>query len=170
MFGMGFTEILFIAVIAIIFLGPDKLPEAMVQIAKFFNSFKKTVSEAKSTFENEIHMNELREEALSYKRTIDSDISGFKNSLSNPIDDLNEALADLDEKKSDEKQLDNAYKHSQKPPQIAETATEKVPDKKTSDKETPDKETSDTKTSKRVTAKKKTNPKKKKKTAPKGDA
>jgi len=101
MFGMGFTEILFIAVIAIIFLGPDKLPETMVQIAKFFNSFKKTVTEAKATFENEIHMNELREEALSYKRTINNDISGFKNSLSNPIDDLNEALADLEEKRSD---------------------------------------------------------------------
>jgi len=154
MFGMGFTEILFIAVIAIIFLGPDKLPEAMVQIAKFFNSFKKTVSEAKSTFENEIHMNELREEALSYKRTIDNDISGFKNSLSNPIDDLNEALADLDEKK-----LDKDYRHSQKSPQITETATKKVPDR----------EISDTKTSKQITAKKKTKPKKKKKAAPESD-
>jgi len=108
MFGMGFTEILFIAVIAIIFLGPDKLPEAMVQIAKFFNSFKKTVSEAKSSFEQEIHINELKEEALSYKRTLDSDISGFKNSLSNPIDDLNEALAGIEEGKAD-----NSYKNSQ---------------------------------------------------------
>lgn len=112
MFGMGFTEILFIAVIAIIFLGPDRLPEAMVQIAKFFNSFKKTVSDAKSTFEQEIHINELKEEALSYKRTLDSDISGFKNSLSNPIDDLNEALADLDEQKS----TTADYKNSQQKP------------------------------------------------------
>jgi sec-independent protein translocase protein TatB len=154
MFGMGFTEILFIAVIAIIFLGPDKLPEAMVQIAKFFNSFKKSVSEAKSTFENEIHMNELREEALSYKRTIDSDISGFKNSLSNPIDDLNEALADLDEKKSEEKRREKEYTHSQKPPQIEEVATEKASDKETA---------------KQVTTKKKSKTKKKKKSAPKGD-
>lgn len=35
MFGMGFTEILIIAIIAILFLGPDKLPSAMVEIAKF---------------------------------------------------------------------------------------------------------------------------------------
>ncbi len=97
MFGLGFTEILFIAVIAIIFLGPDKLPEAMVQIAKLFNSFKKTVNDAKASFENEIHINELKEEALSYKRALDNDISGFKNSLSNPLDDLNEALSDLDD-------------------------------------------------------------------------
>jgi len=131
MFGMGFTEILFIAVIAIIFLGPDKLPEAMIQIAKFFNSFKKTVSEAKSTFENEIHMKELKEEALSYKRTIDSDISGFKNSLSNPIDDLNEALADLEEKKSNDD-----YKTSQKPAVIPENNSKKTPEQSTAKKKT----------------------------------
>ena len=125
MFGMGFTEILFIAVIAIIFLGPDKLPEAMVQIAKFFNSFKKTVSEAKSTFEQEIHINELKEEALSYKRTLDSDISGFKNSLSNPIDDLNEALSDLEEKKADE-----SYKQSQTQPEAIEEKPKKPASKK----------------------------------------
>jgi sec-independent protein translocase protein TatB len=127
MFGMGFTEILFIAVIAILFLGPDKLPEAMVQIAKFFNSFKKTVTEAKSSFENEIHMNELREEALSYKRTIDSDISGFKNSLSNPMDDLNEALADLEEKKSD----NSDSKTSQQTLPEASTSTPEKPKPKT---------------------------------------
>jgi len=125
MFGMGFTEILFIAVIAIIFLGPDKLPETMVQIAKFFNSFKKTVSEAKSSFEQEIHINELKEEALSYKRTLDSDISGFKNSLSSPIDDLNEALADLEEKK-----INKDYKNSQTLPEETAEKTEKKPAKK----------------------------------------
>lgn len=127
MFGMGFTEILFVAVIAIIFLGPDKLPEAMVQIAKFFNSFKKTVSDAKSTFEQEIHINELKEEALSYKRTLDSDISGFKNALSNPIDDLNEALSDLEEKKTDD-----SYKRNQ----IQAEVTEKKPKESTEKKKT----------------------------------
>lgn len=100
MFGLGFTEILFIAIIAIIFLGPDKLPEAMVQIAKFMNSFRKTVSDAKSSFESEINMNELKEQANTYRDTITgvtNDISGFKNSLSNPVDDLNNALKGLDD-------------------------------------------------------------------------
>jgi len=138
MFGMGFTEILFVAVIAIIFLGPDKLPEAMVQIAKFFNSFKKTVSEAKSTFEQEIHINELKEEALSYKRTLDSDISGFKNSLSSPIDDLNEALSGLEEKKVDE-----SYKRSQIQPEEIEKKPENTTGKKKSKSKKKKKDTSE---------------------------
>ena len=36
MFGMSLPEIIVIAVIAVLFLGPDKLPSAMVEIAKFF--------------------------------------------------------------------------------------------------------------------------------------
>jgi len=68
MFGMGFAEILIIGVIAILFLGPDKLPETMVQIAKFFKSVKTTVASAKNSIEEELHLQEIKEEANSYKR------------------------------------------------------------------------------------------------------
>jgi len=95
MFGMGFTEIMLIAIVAILFLGPDKLPEAMVQIGKFINSFRKTINEAKSSFEEELHIRELREEALNYRKTIQEtadDISGFKNAVPNPAKELENAL------------------------------------------------------------------------------
>ncbi len=95
MFGMGFTEILMIAVVAILFLGPDKLPDAMVQIAKFINSFRKTINEAKNTFEEEINIKELREEALSYRHTLaeaGKDISGFKHSLDHSAEEVKEAF------------------------------------------------------------------------------
>ena len=68
MFGMGFTEILIIGVIAILFLGPDKLPETMIQIAKFFKSVKTTVASAKDSIEEELHLQEIKEEANSYKQ------------------------------------------------------------------------------------------------------
>ena len=95
MFGMGFSEILMIAVVAILFLGPDKLPDAMVQIAKFINSFRKTVNEARSTFEEELHLKELKEEALGYRRSLEetaSDIRGFKHAVPDPTRELEEAL------------------------------------------------------------------------------
>ena len=47
MFGMSFSEILVIAIIAVLVLGPDKLPSAMVQIAKFLKMFKKGINDAK---------------------------------------------------------------------------------------------------------------------------
>ncbi len=98
MFGMGFTEILFIAVIAVLFLGPEKLPDAMVQIAKLFKSVRGTINEAKSSFEDEIHIKELREEALGYRKKIEqasSDISGFKNAIPNPAAELQDAITSI---------------------------------------------------------------------------
>jgi len=70
MFGMGFSEILIIIVIAILFLGPDKLPTAMVDIAKFFRDMKRTVSDVKNTIEEEIHVSEIKQEALAYKEEL----------------------------------------------------------------------------------------------------
>ena len=70
MFGLGFTEILIIAVIAVLFLGPDKLPSAMVDIAKFFRQMKKTVSSVKDSLEEEMNVSEIKQEALAYKKEL----------------------------------------------------------------------------------------------------
>jgi sec-independent protein translocase protein TatB len=70
MFGMGFTEILVIAVIAILFLGPDKLPSTMVQIAKFFKSTKEVIGNMKDSFEEEMNVKSMKEEALAYKKEL----------------------------------------------------------------------------------------------------
>jgi len=97
MFGMGIGEILLIAIVAVLFLGPDKLPGTMVDIAKFFRSVKGTVNSAKATLEEEMKFSEMKREALSYKdelmgasaeleritdmTEINSEISGLKNDV-----------------------------------------------------------------------------------------
>jgi sec-independent protein translocase protein TatB len=70
MFGMGFSEILIIAVIAILFLGPDKLPSTMVEIAKFFRTVKNTVGSVKQSIEEEMHVADIKQEALAYKQEL----------------------------------------------------------------------------------------------------
>ncbi len=93
MFGMGFTEIMIIAVIAVIFLGPDKLPEAMINIAKFFRSFKNTLSDAKNSIEQEMNISDLKKEALSYKNQITeatSEIDRIKDMANLDLPDLDD--------------------------------------------------------------------------------
>jgi sec-independent protein translocase protein TatB len=72
MFGMGFTEILIIMVIAILFLGPDKLPGAMVDIAKFFKNAKNTLSSVKDSLEHEMEASGIKAEALAYKKELEN--------------------------------------------------------------------------------------------------
>ena len=95
MFGIGFTELLLIAIIAILFLGPDKLPEAMIQIAKFIKGVKKTVGEAKASLEEEMRIADLKEEALNYKKQLDEATSELRNFKNIELDDLDDELHDI---------------------------------------------------------------------------
>ncbi len=97
MFGMGFTEILMIAVVAIIFLGPDKLPQFLVDVAKFFRSFKRAVNDAKAQLEQEVKLTELKEEALEYKEKFKS-IGEEMGSITAELEE--DPLAEVEEIKS----------------------------------------------------------------------
>ncbi len=91
MFGLGFTEIMIIAIVAILFLGPDKLPSAMVDIAKFFRNVKNTVGTVKESLEQEINVSEIKEEALAYKRELLE--AQEKVARVTDIDSLNDGIA-----------------------------------------------------------------------------
>lgn len=51
MFGMGGTEILVILIVALLFLGPDKLPEAAKSISKGIRDLRKQTREFQETIE-----------------------------------------------------------------------------------------------------------------------
>lgn len=93
MFGMGFTEILIIAVIAVLFLGPDKLPSAMVEVAKFFRSVKKTVGTVKDSLEEEMNVADIKEEALAYKKELLNASDNLKKATN--VNNLGASLGNL---------------------------------------------------------------------------
>lgn len=70
MFGMDLGEILVIAIVAIIFLGPDKLPQTMVSIAKFIRGVKETISSTKATIADEMQYTQMKEEVIAYKNDL----------------------------------------------------------------------------------------------------
>ncbi|BCS98288.1 hypothetical protein DSLASN_39200 [Desulfoluna limicola] len=50
MFGMGMPEILLIMAVALIVIGPKKLPELAKTLGKTFGEFRKATSDLKETF------------------------------------------------------------------------------------------------------------------------
>ena len=77
MFGMGFFEILVIAAVAIIFLGPEKLPKALVDVAKFIKAVKRTMDDAKESLDREVNLNKIKEDALAYKNSLTQGVENF---------------------------------------------------------------------------------------------
>ncbi len=91
MFGLGFTEILLIAILALLFIGPDKLPDTMRTIARTLGKIKRALDDTKSTLEQELRVDELRQEVMQYRAELDkakSDLSAFKNIANKEIESV----------------------------------------------------------------------------------
>lgn len=64
MFGIGFFELLVIAVVALVFVGPKKLPDFMKTAGRFFVQMRRTANDVRSTFDQVVQdaENEIRRE------------------------------------------------------------------------------------------------------------
>lgn len=76
---LGTNEVLLILVVALILLGPRKLPEMSRKIGKSLAEFKRTTEEFKSTWEKEVDLDGFRESVESTRAMISS-----PNSILNP--------------------------------------------------------------------------------------
>ncbi|CAD7286798.1 Sec-independent protein translocase protein TatB [Campylobacter majalis] len=102
MFGMSLPEIITIAVIAVIVLGPEKLPETMINIAKMFKAVKKSVNDAKASFDQEMKIAELKEDARKYKENLTKTTENVRKKLTfEELDELKKGVNDVKSSVSD---------------------------------------------------------------------
>ena len=112
MFGLGFWEIFVIVLVAIIALGPEKLPTAMVDIVKFFKKARAMFDDAKSTIDNELKLSDLKAEAEKYKTQYES----LKNSVDNSaIDNFIESAANAEGKQKTQNTINTSHQVEQVP-------------------------------------------------------
>lgn len=62
MLNLGMTEIFCFAVIALLILGPEKLPEAVRFVAKWYGKIKRLISNLQNELDRELRLSEFREE------------------------------------------------------------------------------------------------------------
>ena len=84
MFGIGLPEMIIIAVVALIFIGPDKLPGVLRSIGKGLVELKRATSDVRSNvqeemqkIEEEIELKEVRESAQDFK----NELGGVANNV-----------------------------------------------------------------------------------------
>lgn len=62
MFDIGFPELLLLSVIALIFIGPKQLPEAMRTVALLIGRLKRGLAEVREEIEAELGADEIRQD------------------------------------------------------------------------------------------------------------
>jgi sec-independent protein translocase protein TatB len=60
MFGLGFGEIVIIAILALLLLGPDRLPEAAKTLGKTLRDVRRATDDIKGQIETELYLDERK--------------------------------------------------------------------------------------------------------------
>ena len=97
MFDIGFTEIVVIAVVALIVIGPERLPKAARTMGHLFGRLQRYVSDVKSDINREMELEELRklqQQVQGAAREIETSMTGAAQEVASGVREVESQLAE----------------------------------------------------------------------------
>ena len=100
MFDIGFSEIVVIAVVALVVIGPERLPKTARTLGHLFGRLQRYVSDVKADISREMELDELRKlqremqgAAREFEQTVTTAAHDVKTGVQNVERELNDAAA-----------------------------------------------------------------------------
>lgn len=104
MFDISFTELLVIGVIALVVIGPERLPKVARTIGHLVGRAQRYVNDVKSDINREVELDELRklkEQMKDAAQSVQSSLQNTESTLRQPLDALEQStMATLNELKA----------------------------------------------------------------------
>ena len=72
MFGIGFPELLLVMALALVVIGPKRLPDIARALGRGFTEFKRATDDLKTTFQEEIKTDEIKQQLIKEGKIIAS--------------------------------------------------------------------------------------------------
>src|ERR671925_2227674 len=95
MFDIGFSELLVIGVVALIVIGPEKLPRMARTLGHLAGRLQRYVADVKADINREIELDELRKMRDSMQQAASSFQSSVQSEINKTETDLNKAVEDV---------------------------------------------------------------------------
>jgi sec-independent protein translocase protein TatB len=102
MFDIAFTELMVIGVIALIVIGPEKLPRMARTVGHLAGRLQRYVADVKADINREIELDELRKMRDSMQQAASNFESSVQSELNKTEAELNKSVEDVVEKKAEE--------------------------------------------------------------------
>jgi sec-independent protein translocase protein TatB len=80
-FDVGFSELMVIAVVALIVIGPERLPRVARTMGHLFGRLQRYVNDVKADINREIELDELRK----FRSTVEDAARGFEGTVSSTV-------------------------------------------------------------------------------------
>ncbi|MFH4621401.1 Sec-independent protein translocase protein TatB [Vibrio furnissii] len=92
MFDIGFWELVLISVVALVVLGPERLPHAIRSVAKFVSAAKNMANSVKDELAHELKVQELQE---NLRKAEQMGMQNLSPELQESVDKLKQAAQDV---------------------------------------------------------------------------
>jgi sec-independent protein translocase protein TatB len=103
MFDIGFTELMVIAVVALVVIGPEKLPKVARTIGAYLGRLQRYVNDVKADINREMELDELRkfkqtveDTARNFESSVQTEVSSAESAVNKVTESVTEPLANLD--------------------------------------------------------------------------
>ena len=129
MFDIGFFELVLIAIVGLVVIGPEKLPTTIRTGALWFGRIKRSISEARQEVEKQLGADEIRREL--HNETVLRNLEKMRDAhadLKNKIQNLDGGLEPAKPEPIPETASETPGEHnSESAPEVTTTPTEKQP-------------------------------------------
>jgi sec-independent protein translocase protein TatB len=95
MFDIGFSELMVIAVVALIVIGPERLPKVARTVGHLFGRMQRYVNDVKADISREMALDDLRKLQANIQDTASSLEQSMKQEVSAVESDLNRVAGDV---------------------------------------------------------------------------
>src|SRR5574343_1509548 len=103
MFDIGFSELMVIGIVALLVLGPERLPKVARTTGHLLGRLQRYVSDVKSDINREMQLDELkrlqeeaRTSAMAFESSVRSEIASVESSVNASMASATSAVADLE--------------------------------------------------------------------------
>ena len=102
MFDVGFSELFVIAIVALVVIGPERLPKVARTAGLLFGRLQRYVNDVKADISREMQLDELKklqsemqESARSFERSMTSEMQAIEQTVEQTVQSTQTALQDL---------------------------------------------------------------------------
>lgn len=113
MFDIGFSELILIGIVALIVIGPERLPKVARTAGHLFGRFQRYVNSVKSDISREMELDELRKAGQAFKESVESSARSVEGKASDAEYSIRDELGAKDNV------MKSAEMHEQQEPHLA---------------------------------------------------
>ncbi len=99
MFDVGFSELVMVALIALLVIGPERLPKAARIAGLWLGKARSTIASVKAEIKQELHAEEMRQ--LLQQQSIKDELEQVVDDTKAAIDDINASIKTAGEDQKD---------------------------------------------------------------------